>query len=79
MRENVIEGVLVISEGVWVWTFGFLVSESLGSFPWQNVLAVVPNEPVVITPFTSVIRGRFAEKTEFSVTFADEFPDWIIA
>jgi hypothetical protein len=33
---------------------------SLASFPWQNVLAVVPKVPVFTTPEVVVIRGRLA-------------------
>ena len=37
---------------------GVLESESLESFPWQKLLAVVPKEPVVIAPAVVVMRGR---------------------
>ena len=38
----------------------FRVSLSRLSLPWQKVLAVLPNVPVVRTPLVVVMTGRFA-------------------
>ena len=49
-----------MSDSVWVWLVGVRASLNRESFPWQKVLAVVPNVPVVILPLVVVMSGRFA-------------------
>ena len=43
-----------------MWLVGVRALLNLLSFPCTNVLAVVPNSPVVTTPLVVVIKGLFA-------------------